>query len=157
MLDGARNRPHEQLILLLSEESRSALRRSGGYDIARLDGPDDAHPLTHRLTLSNARHSLTIACQHSLENGGRRLTVRVDVRVVQARVREVGEGEGGVRAQRMDAKTLRWTDSVPWAPTLWSSKGIALDAGEGARVKVKLHLDFVVTSHYVLHVEVQSD
>ena len=72
---------------------------------------------------------------------------------MQTQTRTVGD----VLIKRMDAKLLTWTDSVPWAPMLWSSKGVALDAGEGARIRVVVRLDFVVTNHYALHVDVRGE
>ncbi|PIL28594.1 hypothetical protein GSI_08635 [Ganoderma sinense ZZ0214-1] len=154
-LEGVRSRPHELVNLLLSEESRSALLRGGGYT-ARLElqGTDGGRPRTHRLTLSHARHTLTVECQHALEKEGRRLTVRAEVRIVRGETRVLGPG---AQVQRMDAKTLVWTDEVPWAPMLWNSNGVSLDAGEGARVKVVIRLDFVVTNHYALHVNVRAE
>lgn len=154
MVEEARYLPHkpEVVHLLFSDESRGALLRVGGY-AAHLERPSTDRPRTHRLTLTNLQHTITVECQQPLQTDGRELTVTVDVSIVLFRERK----DDDTPLQRMDTKRLAWTDSIPWAPTLWDSRGVSLDAGEEARVRVIIRLDFVATNLYVLHVDVRCE
>ncbi|EJF59844.1 hypothetical protein DICSQDRAFT_171577 [Dichomitus squalens LYAD-421 SS1] len=138
----ARDEPHETINLMLRKATRDALRAQG-YK-AELRGPDEGHPTTHWLTLSNDDCTISIEYQHMLEEGWL-LRIGADVKMSR-RALDTGED---VEA---DPSSVRWKDSNPWYSSL-STKEVSFTLA-GKKLALKLGFDWAALSHYFLRVEV---
>ena len=72
-LEIARSQPHKKLSLTLLQKTREALLTQG-Y-ISDLRRPDEDHPTSHFLTLSNSNHTIHIEYRHTLRRDGQRLAM----------------------------------------------------------------------------------
>ncbi|TBU25086.1 hypothetical protein BD311DRAFT_854724 [Dichomitus squalens] len=111
-----RFRSHSSIFLTLSRETRGALRAQQ-YNIS-LQRPDQAHPTTHRLTLSRHDHTISIQYDHTLKLGGEGFTMR-------ARVESPSE--------------VTWCNFTLWSISL-GDKQVTVRAGEELAINLDLTL-----------------
>ena len=163
----ARTLPHETINLLLKRESHHALRNQG-YTAA-LRGPDEEHPATHRLTLTNNKHRITLEYQHSLGvvdyDNSQRLTIKARIEISESDRQSESESPtcrpsathflGQCSWPR--STTLSWADHMPWSARLCTSDVVTLTTAAGARVTVVLGADLVAKDYYLLRVDVRDD
>ncbi|TBU53835.1 heterokaryon incompatibility protein-domain-containing protein [Dichomitus squalens] len=143
-LGDARLQPHETINLVLRKATRDDLRAQG-YAV-ELRNPDEGHPTTHMLTLSNDDHTITVEYRHTLEDDGRKLRIEGDVKISRRALDEVEDVEADVRS-------VRWWDySRSWRPSLDEKEVVFTLAGK--QLTLKLCLDWAAPSHYFPHVEV---
>ena len=158
-LEVARRQPHETVTLVLLRKTRDALSALGYA--AELRGPDQAHPNSHYLTLSDDMCAITIEYQHTLKDNGLSLTVAADVRIVGRPPGPSAAGQRDLAAPSSpDVRTRRvtWDDACPWDRR---SKGMKMQqvmlSTPGPRSKpltLNLGLTFAAKDHYAIHVEV---
>ncbi|EJF57899.1 hypothetical protein DICSQDRAFT_173521 [Dichomitus squalens LYAD-421 SS1] len=121
-----RFRSHSSIFLTLSRETRGALRAQQ-YNIS-LQRPDQAHPTTHRLTLSRHDHTISIQYDHTLKLGGEGFTMR-------ARVESPSE--------------VTWCNFTLWSISL-GDKQVTVRAGE--ELAINLDLTLLGPSWYAIRV-----
>ncbi|KAM5542828.1 hypothetical protein V8D89_003492 [Ganoderma adspersum] len=163
-LEVSRRQPHETVHLVLLRKDCDPLRTLGYA--ADLLGPDEAHPHTHWLTLSDdsEARTITIEYQHTLKDDGLSLSI-------EARVRTTGDPPDSAASRRRDpdssgirTRRVSWDDSCPWG----QSKGMKTQQvmlstpGPAAPARCKpltlnLGLTFVAKDHYAIHIEVLKD
>lgn len=139
----SKNRPYTTIKLVLLGKTRDTLR-SRGYR-ANLRDPDPDHPTTHRLTLSNGKHTIIVEFRHTLGNGGRRFTIDAEVQM------------SSLDFNHIDRCIVSWSDpGLPWFTTL-RYESVRLNAAGAGPLTVDLRLDLTGTGVYILHVDVFSD
>ncbi|TBU51379.1 hypothetical protein BD310DRAFT_982665 [Dichomitus squalens] len=145
----ARRQRHKTLNLMLLKNTRDALRAQG-YT-AELRGPDESHPNTHWLTLSNDDHRIAVEYQHTLEDKYyiQRLRIEANVKVLQP-------APGLVEEMEVFSGSMEWSDHLRaywiWHWSLPMKKVVFTLAAQ--RLTVLLALDWAGPSHYILRVGV---
>ncbi len=156
-LEVARRQPHETIALVLLRKTRDALSALGYA--AELRGPEQAHPNTYCLTLSDDTRTITIEYLYTLEDSGRQLTIAADVRMAgpPRPPDPSGSSHRGHASSSSRTRRVTWHDSCPWDQ--------AASAGKTTRTKqvmlsdptpltLDLGLAFAAKDHYTIHVEV---
>ncbi|TBU40451.1 hypothetical protein BD309DRAFT_346314 [Dichomitus squalens] len=138
---------HESLNLVLQRKTHDVLRAQG-YAV-KLRGPDEDPPVTHWVTLSNDDHTITIKYQHTLENGGRKLSITAAVTISRLLL----DSAWGIEAV---PHTLKWQDTIHWWRTSLCTQNVALTLG-GKRLTVQLGFILAAPSHYFLHIAVSTE
>lgn len=136
--------PHSSIALRPSKETLISLRAEK-YTVS-LRRPDDAHPTTHRLTLSHADHTISIEYNHTLEAGGSEWTMRVHLEVSQGRQPSTGNVQSTV------SSGVTWSDSIVWR--IWPCRQYVTVRIGGKKLTLKLGLEFIGKSRYSLVVEI---
>ena len=162
-LEVARRQPHESVYLVVLKKAHNALRAIGYA--ADLRGPDEAHPHTHWLTLSDDSNSrtITIEYEHTLKDDGLSLTI-------EARVRTAGDAPDSAASRRrhdsesssIRTRRVSWEDSCPWGQSKGMKTQQVLLSTPTAPARSKpltlnLSLTFVARDHYAIHIEVLRD
>ncbi|TBU25082.1 hypothetical protein BD311DRAFT_604383, partial [Dichomitus squalens] len=137
------DRPHGSIFLRLSRETRDAL--CAQQYTTSLRRPDQAHPTTHRLTLSHHDHTVSIEYDHTLEDGGKRLTMRARVEVSGG----LGPSPHDVLSTQSPSE-VSWSDTPPWFTTR-RDREVTVRAGE-KEFTVTLGLTFLRPSWYAIQV-----
>ncbi|TBU51375.1 hypothetical protein BD310DRAFT_1043569 [Dichomitus squalens] len=152
--EDARRQPHKTVNLVLLRKTRDALRAQG-YT-AELRGPDEDHPNTHWLTLSNDDHRIAVEYQHTLEDEdeGQRLRLKANVKVLRPTpglVEEMEVVSGSMKWSEWSSPQFQWYESLPIDS---ASDQVALSAKQ---LTVQLAFDWAGLSHYFLRVEVVTE
>ncbi|TBU52037.1 hypothetical protein BD310DRAFT_1000148 [Dichomitus squalens] len=137
--ENARLQPHESIRLQLSKATRNAIHVQG-YT-AKLRGPDEGHPATHWLTLSNDDCTISVKYRHTLEDG-RLLRIEADVKTSR-RTLESGE------EVRADPDSAGWSDYRPCCSSLGATAAFAL---AGKKTTMDAGLDWAAPSHYFIRI-----
>ncbi|KAI1785938.1 HET-domain-containing protein [Ganoderma leucocontextum] len=163
-LEVARRQRHETINLVLLRKTRNALSALGYA--AELRGPDQAHPTTHWLTLSDDTRTITIEYQHTLKDNGRQLTIEAHIWMAGY---PPASSDSGPRDQASESsfrtRRVSWDDSCPWdhaASAGTKTKQVMLSTTPAGRPKpapltLNLGLAFAAKDHYAIHVEVLKD
>ena len=164
----AHYRPHKTIQLVLLKETSDALR-ARGYAADVRAGPSlpaaAKNPTgTHRLTLSNRRHTIAVEFQHTIWDSGERFTIDASVKVsrsapalvgVAARARPWSFHGANSRSGAGSTPTVSWSHASPWSG-LGHQRVTVSPAGTQV-VTVDLGLDFAGMGVYFLRVDVLSD
>lgn len=145
-LEHARGRPHETINLMLPKTTRDSLR-AHGYKAALL-GPDADHPATHRLILSNKDLAITIEYQHRLQYGGTSMSIVALVMISGPLAESAGEMDGHPRS-------VSWRDLVDLSLSHPTQVVDVIHVPK--RFTVKLGLDYVGLSHYIIRAEIVTE
>ncbi|TBU51617.1 hypothetical protein BD310DRAFT_941894 [Dichomitus squalens] len=145
--DDSWTEPHDTIILVLPKKNRDDLR-ARGYR-AELRRPDEyQRTATHRLTLFDDDHTITVEYQHTLEDDGRGLIIEAHVKMS----RPLRDSHGEIEAA---PNSVRWQDRKPWCSSLDAEEVVFALATK--KLVVKLGFDWAEPSCYFIYADIVTD
>ena len=147
-----RTRPYIATKLVLSRETRDALRVQG-YS-AELRDPDPDRPTTQWLTLSKDGYTVIVEFRHALRDGGQRFVINGKAKMSRTH----GPPDSSPDSDRADRYTwaTSWTDKLsPWLAEVKPKRARLSATGAGV-LTVDIGLGFMGGGNYSLHIDVLS-
>ena len=156
----ARYKPHKTIELVLLSETSNALRARGYTAVLRAEPslPTGHRTGTHQLILSNHRHNITVAFQHTLWDGGERFTLDAEVKTLRPSLVDSAPAAArpwsfhGVGSPSASTATVSWTHASPWSAL--GHKRVTLNVAGAESLAVDLGMDFAGMGVYFLRIDV---